>query len=72
MSSGDKGKGKYYNKLVNNDWNRNYFVNNLKKWLNINSIKFLMVNPFYTSFIGQVKNPGDYDSIAASKEVAYI
>ena len=71
MSSGDKGKGRSYNKLVNNDWNRNYFVNNLRKWLNINSIKFLMVNPFYTSFIGQVKNPEDYDSIAASKEVAY-
>ena len=30
-----------------------------------------MVNPYYTSFIGQVKNPEDYDSIAASKEVAY-
>ena len=30
-----------------------------------------MVNPFYTSFIGQVKNTEDYDSIAASKEVAY-
>jgi len=71
MNSGDKGRGRYYNKLVNNDWNRNYFVNNLKKWLNINSIKFLMVNPYYTSFIGQVKNPEDYDSIAASKEVAY-
>jgi len=71
MSSGDKGKGRSYNKLVNNDWNRNYFVNNLRKWLNINSIKVVMVNPYYTSFIGQVKNPEDYDSIAASKEVAY-
>jgi hypothetical protein len=30
-----------------------------------------MVNPFYTSFMGQIKNENDYDSIAASKEVAF-
>ena len=29
----------------------------------------IMVNPFYTSFIGQLKNMNDYDSIAASKEI---
>ena len=67
----DNKLGKRYNKLVNNDWNRNYTVNNLVKWLNINSIKYLKVNPFYTSFIGQVKNEKDYDSIAASKEVVF-
>jgi hypothetical protein len=71
IKSSNKGLGKRYNKLLNNDWNRNYLVNNLVKWLNINSIKHLMVNPFYTSFIGQVKNIEDYDSLAASKEVAW-
>lgn len=71
ISSSNKGKGKKYNKLVNNDWNRNYFVNNLIKWLNISNIKYLKVNPFYTSFIGQIKNEKDYDSIAASKEVSF-
>lgn len=71
IKSSNKGLGKRYNKLLNNDWNRNYLVNNLIKWLNINSIKNLMVNPFYTSFIGQVKNIEDYDSLAASKEVAW-
>jgi len=71
IKSSNKGLGKRYNKLLNNDWNRNYLVNNLVKWLNINSIKNLMVNPFYTSFIGQIKNIKDYDSIAASKEVAW-
>ena len=70
ISSSNKGKGKYYNKLLNNDWNRNYFVNNLIKWLNINNIKSILVNPFYTSFMGQLKNLEDYDSIAASKEIA--
>jgi IS605 OrfB family transposase len=71
ISSSNKGKGTRYNKLVNNDWNRNYFVNNLVKWLNISGIKCLKVNPFYTSFIGQIKNEKDYDSIAASKEIGY-
>lgn len=71
ISSSNKNKGRRYNKLLNNDWNRNYFVNNLVKWLNINNIKHLMVSPFYTSFIGQIKNNNDYDSIAASKEVAF-
>ncbi len=71
IKSSNKGLGKRYNKLLNNDWNRNYLVNNLVKWLNINSVKHLMVNPFYTSFIGQVKNIEDYDSLAASKEVAW-
>ena len=71
IRSSNKGLGKSYNKLLNNDWKRNYIVNNLKKWLNINSIKHLEVNPFYTSFIGQMKNMEDYDSIAASKEVAF-
>jgi len=71
IKSSNKGNGKRYNKLCNNDWNRNYFVNNLIKWLNINQIKHLIVNPFYTSFMGQIKNMNDYDSVAASKEVAY-
>ena len=71
IRSSNKNLGKSYNKLVNNDWNRNFLVKNLKKWLNINSIKWLEVNPFYTSFIGQVKNDKDYDPIAASKEVAF-
>lgn len=70
IMTNNKGNGKTYNKLVNNDWNRNYFVNNLIKWLNINDIKHIMVNPYYTSFIGQIKNEKDYDSIAASKEIA--
>jgi hypothetical protein len=70
MKSNNKNKGKSYNKLINNDWNRNYLVNNLIKWLNINNIKHIMVNPYYTSFMGQIKNESDYDSIAASKEIA--
>ena len=71
IKSSNKGLGKVHNKIVNNDWNRNYIVNNLIKWLNINGIRYIKVNPFYTSFMGQIKNENDYDSIAASKEVLY-
>jgi len=70
ISSSNKGLGKNYNRLVNG-WNRNGLVNNLVKHLTISDIKYLMVNPYYTSFMGQIKNNKDYDSIAASKEVAY-
>lgn len=70
MISQNHRKGKYYNRLVNR-WNRNLLVNNLTKNLNLNGVKYKFVNPFYTSFIGQLKNINDYDPIAASKEVAY-
>lgn len=52
ISSGDKNKGKKFNKLVNNLWNRNALVNNLTKRCNIFNIKLLKVKPEYSSFIG--------------------
>jgi IS605 OrfB family transposase len=71
IRSSNKNKGRRFNKLLNNDWNRNYTVNNLVKQLNINSIKYRLVNPFYTSFIGQIKDLNEYDSVAASKEIVH-
>lgn len=71
ISSMNYSQGKRYNKLLNNDWIRNSLVDNLTKWLNINNIKIIKVNPFYTSFIGQIKNERDYDSVAASIEIGY-
>ena len=52
IKSSDKELGKHYNKLVNNSWNRNQFVNNLTKRCNIFNIKLLKVKPEYSSFIG--------------------
>ena len=52
MKSSDKELGKHYNKLVNNSWNRNQFINNLTKRSNIFNIKLLKVKPEYSSFIG--------------------
>lgn len=66
----DHKKGKKFNKLVNNSWPRSIFVSNLKKRCNLNSIKFQEILPQYSSFIGQINNPEEYDSVAASLELA--
>ena len=52
ITSDDKNKGKKFNKLINNLWNRNALVNNLQKRCNILNIKLLKVKPEYSSFIG--------------------
>ena len=52
INSDDKNKGKKFNKLVNNLWNRNALVNNLTKRCNIFNIKLIKVKPEYSSFIG--------------------
>ena len=70
IKSKEYNKGKYYNKLLNN-WNRKDFINNLTKWLNINDIVLIHINPAYTSFMGQIDNPNDYDSVAASLEIGH-
>lgn len=70
IKSLNKNKGKKFNKLVNNIWLRNPLINNIKKRCNLESIKFLEILPQYSSFIGQVENPNDIDSIAASLEIS--
>ena len=52
IKSSDKELGTKFNKLVNNSWCRNTFVNNLTKRCNIHNIKLLKVRPEYSSFIG--------------------
>ena len=52
IKTSDKELGKLFNKLVNNSWCRNIFVNNLTKRCNIHNIKLLKVKPEYSSFIG--------------------
>ena len=51
IKTSDKELGKRFNKLVNNSWCRNTFVNNLTKRCNIHNIKLLKVKPEYSSFI---------------------
>ena len=52
LKSKDTTRGKRYNKLVNNVWNRTKLVNNIKKRCNVYSIRVMLAKPNYSSFIG--------------------
>lgn len=71
MNSKDHSKGKKYNRLVNNLWNRSKMVSNIHKWCNIYNIKFLEVKPNYSSFIGNIifRNEECPDMVLASIEI---
>lgn len=66
----DNGKGKLYNRLVNNNWNRIKFFQNLTKWCNIFGIKTQEIAAEFSSFIGQLTNDSEPDMIAASIEIS--
>lgn len=72
IKSSDKGHGRYFNRLCNNVWNRNLFVNKLKSLSLLCNFGLVEVNPCYSSFIGNIMygNPNTPDMIAASIEVA--
>ena len=54
MKSKDAEKGKHYNRCVNNQWNRNQFVQIIHKDCINYSIQLQEVMPNYTSFIGNL------------------
>lgn len=54
MHLGDKQKGKRFNRLCNNQWLRNDFVNALSKRCKQNSIQLIKVIASYSSFIGNI------------------
>ena len=72
IESSDKGKGKRYNSLCNNLWNRKKMRDNLLKRCNIYNIVFQEVKPNYSSFVGNflfrdLKLP---DMVLASIEIS--
>lgn len=69
IESKDNKKGRRFNKQVNNDWNRERFVNSLHKWLGLIKCPWQEILPQYSSFIGCIMYPDDTDSIAASLEL---
>ena len=69
MPAADKGKGRRYNKQVNNEWCRDYFVNSLCKHLALTGCRCYEIAPQYSSFIGCIMYPEETDSIAASIEL---
>jgi IS605 OrfB family transposase len=70
IKSSDKGKGKQFNKFCNNDWRRKRITEGITKWCNIIGMKVQEVLPQYSSFIGQIRNEDEYDSIAAAIELS--
>ena len=54
IKSKDNKKGSRINKLCNNQWCRNIFVNQIKKICKLNNVKILEVIPNYSSFIGNL------------------
>jgi len=50
----DKGKGKMFNRLCNNNWLRNDMVNNIGKRCNIYGIRMQKVRAEYSSFVGNM------------------
>lgn len=68
----DQKKGKKLNRLCNNKWERNLFVNKLKMLANIHKYDIVDVNPAYSSIVGNIVygNENTPDMIAASIEIA--
>ena len=62
-------KGRFLNRLINNTWKKNLFVNNLKKRLNILGIKNQEIICAYSSTVGCLDNPLETDSVAAALEI---
>ena len=48
------GKGRKINKLINNQWVRNTFINVLRKLINCSSTIFIEVEPAYSSILGNL------------------
>ena len=71
MKPKDHGKGKRYNRLTNNNWNRNLFKNQLIKRLKFYGIDFYEILPQYSSFVGNIffRNLRLPDQILASIEM---
>ncbi len=68
----DKKKGTHFNKLCNNKWERQLFVNKLKMLANLHKFTLMEVNPAYSSIVGNFAYGSENtpDMVAASIEIA--
>ena len=71
IKSSDKGQGKVFNRLCNNQWNREITISNLKVLTSTYGIELVEVNPIYSSFVGNLEYGNDTtpDMIASSIEI---
>lgn len=54
IRASDKKLGHKFNKLVNNNWNRNFLINQIRKRINSSSTTLIEVQPQYNSYIGNL------------------
>ena len=68
----DKQKGKIFNRLCNNRWERQLFINKLKMLAGIHRYELVEVNPAYSSIVGNFAygDENTPDMVAASIEIA--
>ena len=68
----DKQKGKTFNRLCNNRWERSLFVNKLKMLAGIHRYELIEVNPAYSSIVGNFAygSPSSPDMVASAIEIA--
>lgn len=68
----NQNKGKSFNRLCNNRWERQLFVNKLKMLAGIHRYELVEVNPAYSSIVGNFAygSPTTPDMVAASIEIA--
>ena len=69
IKSKNFNKGKVFNKLCNNSWQRRLLAGNLRKRMNLMKIKFHEVYAGYSSVKGMLENDGKVDSIASAIEI---
>ena len=69
MGAKNAGKGRRYNKLVNNEWNRTQFQWVIEKLCNKYGIACKKVNCAYSSTIGNILNRNLPDPCAAAQEI---
>ena len=68
----DNGKGRKFNKLINNQWNLTAFVNCLSKLINSTSTTLIKTKPEYSSIIGNLvyRNEKLPDMVLSSIEIS--
>lgn len=69
IKSKQHGKGKTFNRNVNNKWNRNLLLQYLSKRCKAFGIKFVEVAAYYSSIIGNMMYRRYTDAVASSLEI---
>lgn len=72
INSKDRKKGKWFNRLCNNKWERNLFVSKLTMLATLYKFDVVKINPTYSSIVGNIAygNENTPDMVAASIEIA--